>query len=96
MEQKDARYERNPNLIFRRIVDELVLVPVRQDVADMNCIYTMNRVGAFIWDKLDGGSALGDLQAAVAGEYDAEPESIGADLLDFIGELEAAGAVRRV
>lgn len=95
MEQKDALYERNPEFIFRRIVDELVLVPVRQDVADMDCIYTLNPVGAFIWEKLDGAATLGEIQAAIADEYATEPETAAGDLLDFMGELESAGAVRR-
>jgi hypothetical protein len=93
--QEEARYERNPDFIFRRIVDELVLVPIRQDVADMDCIYTMNPLGAFIWEKLDGRMTMADLQAAIAAEYAADPEVIVADLLEFVHELESAGAVRR-
>jgi len=91
-----VRYERNPDYIFRQIVDELVLIPIRQDVADMDCIYTMNPLGAFIWGKLDGVATLGDLQAAIVAEYDVEPQAAAADLLEFIQELESAGAVRRI
>jgi hypothetical protein len=94
--QEEARYERNPDYIFRKIVDELVLVPVRQDVADMDCIYTLNALGAFIWEELDGPTTLADLQAAIVEEYAVEPEVAAADLREFIQELEAADAVRRV
>jgi hypothetical protein len=93
---QQARYERNPDFIFRRIVDELVLVPVRQDVVDMDCIYTLNPLGAFIWEKLDGPITLGNLQAAIVEEYDVEPEAAAADLREFLHDLETAGAVRRV
>lgn len=96
MTQEDVRYQRNPDFIFRRIVDDLVLVPVRQDVADMDCIYTMNPVGAFIWERLDGQATLADLQAALVAEYSVEPQDAAGDLLEFVQELEAAGAVRRV
>lgn len=96
MAQEEARYERNPDYIFRKIVDELVLVPVRQDVADMDCIYTLNALGAFIWEELDGPTTLADLQAAIVEEYAVEPEVAAADLREFIQELEAADAVRRV
>ena len=96
MTQAEARYERNEDYIFRRIVDELVLVPIRQNVADMDCIYTMNAVGAFIWEKLDSGAALGELQAAVAGEYEADPQDVAVDVSQFLAELVAAGAVRKV
>jgi hypothetical protein len=96
LEQEEVHYERNPEFIFRRIVDELVLVPIRQDVADMDCIYTMNPVGAFIWEKLDGRATLGDLQSAVVDEFAVDPEVAAADLREFLGELESAGAIRRV
>jgi hypothetical protein len=94
--QDEARYERNPDFIFRRVVDELVLVPIRQDVADMDCIYTMNPLGAFIWEKLDGGATLADLRAAVVQEYAADPAVVAVDVLEFVHELEAAGALRRI
>ena len=96
MGQAEIRYERNPDFVYRKIVDELVLVPIRQDVADMDCIYTMNPVGAFIWEILDGGATLGDLQAAIEDEYEIDPQAAAADLHEFLAELESAGAVRRV
>jgi len=96
LDQEAALYERNPDFVFRRVVDELVLVPVRQDVADMDCIYTMNPVGAFIWEKLDGRATVAEIGAAIAREYEVDPQAASADLLDFLRELESAGAVRRV
>jgi hypothetical protein len=76
-------------------VDELILVPIHQDVADMDCIFTMNEVGAFIWENLDGQATVADLQAAVVEQYEVDPEAAAADLLEFVRELESAGAVRR-
>lgn len=95
MTDEGVRYERNPDFIFRRIVDEMVLVPVRQNVAEMDCIYTMNEVGALIWERLDGGATLGELRAAIVEVYAVEPEAAGEDVLEFLGELESVGAVRK-
>jgi hypothetical protein len=92
--QAELRYERNPDYVFRKIVDELVLVPIRQDVADMDCIYTMNPVAAFIWGKLDGPTTQAELQAAIVSEYDVDPPAAAADLAGFLVELESAGAIR--
>jgi hypothetical protein len=91
-----VRYERNPDYVFRQIVDEMVLVPIRHNVADMDCIYTLNSVGAFIWDKIDGSTTAGELQAAVADEFDADPAAVAADVEEFLTMLESAGAVRKV
>ena len=96
MTQKETRYKRNPDYIFRRIVDEMVLVPIRQDVADMDCVYTMNPVGALIWEELDGGATSAELQAAVVDQFAADPKVVAADLIEFLTQLEAAGAVQRV
>lgn len=96
MSQETVRYRRNPDYIFRKIVDELVLVPIKQNVADMDAIYTMNPVGATIWEKLESEPTLDELRAAVLDEFDAAPEVVAADLLEFLAELEDAGAVWRV
>ena len=96
MEQQEARYERNPEFIFRRIVDESVLVPIHQDVADMDCIYTLNEVGAFIWERLDGRVTPSDLRTALLAEYAADPDVLTADLESFLGEMLAIGAIRKV
>jgi len=93
---QDARYERNPDFIFRRIVDEAVLVPIHRQVADMECIYTMNPTGAFIWAQLEKPAAYDQLKAALLDEYDAAPEVIATDLEDFLAEMAAIGAVRRI
>lgn len=94
MAQEEAQYERNPDYIFRRIVDEMVLVPIRQDVADMDCIYTMNPVGSFIWERLDEPASEADLEAAILEAYDADPETVAEDLEVFLQEMTAIGALR--
>jgi len=93
--QEDMRYERNPEFIFRRIVNETVLVPIHQDVADMDCLYTLNEVGASIWARLEKPATLADLQAGLLEEYDADSETLAADLDGFMAEMAAIGAVRK-
>ena len=45
-------YKRQPDFIFRRIIDETILVPVHRNLAEMDCIYTLNELGAALWEKL--------------------------------------------
>jgi len=49
----DQKVVRSKNFIFRQIVEEMVLVPIRQNVADLDSIFTLNELGAFIWGKLE-------------------------------------------
>jgi hypothetical protein len=96
MGEAQARFQRNPDFIFRRVVDELVLVPVHQDVADMDCIYSLNGVGAFVWEQLDQPASIDDLQTAVLADYEADPDAVAADVERFLAELTAFGAVSKV
>jgi hypothetical protein len=92
--EKTTQYQRNSNFIFRKIVDETVLVPIHQNVADMNCIYTLNELGAFIWEQLDQPRTQMELQNAILGAYDADPEVICQDLTQFLNEMMGIGALK--
>lgn len=92
----DKNYERNPDFVYRKIVEEAVLVPIHQNIADMDCIYTLNGVGAFIWESLKDPMPRSTLQQAMLEHYEAEPGVLVADLERFLSEMTAIGALREV
>ena len=92
----EVQFQRNPDYIYRKIAEESVLVPIRQDVASMDSIYTLNSVGAFIWERLAQPATQTDIKLAVLGEYSADPEILATDLERFLDEMTAIGAVREV
>ena len=92
----NVQYQRNPDFIYRKILDESVLVPIQRDVANMDSIYTLNSVGAFIWDSLTQPTTQADLQQTVYDEYEADPGILAADIERFLGEMVAIGALREV
>ncbi len=95
--QNETCYQRNPNFIYRKIVDESVLVPIYKDVlADMECIYSLNEVGNFIWEHLEKPATQTDLRSALLNEYDAEPHVLEADLNRFLDEMITLGALCEV
>lgn len=93
---EEARYARNPDFIYRKIVDESVLVPFHNNVADMDCIYTLNSLGAFIWEQLTEPATRVQLEQAVLAEYDADPAVVVSDLDRFLAEMISIGAMRQV
>jgi len=93
---EQRRYTRNPDFIYRKIVDESVLVPFHNNVADMDCIYTLNGMGAFIWEQLAEPATRAQLEQAVLAEYDADPALVVADLDRFLAEMVSIGAMRQV
>lgn len=93
MEPTGRVYARSENFVFRRIDEETILVPIQNDVGDMDNIYRLNPMGAFIWRQLEGGNTLEAVGRQITAEFDVAAETALADLREFIAELESIGAV---
>jgi CTP synthase (UTP-ammonia lyase) len=81
--------------VSRTIADDVIIVPVRGGVGDLESIFTLNAVGASIWKLIDGRSSLQALAAALSREYEVS-EAAAADVQDFVELLLAKGLVSEV
>ena len=91
-----AVFARSARIVGRRIAGEYVLVPLVTHGADLDAIYNLNAVGAFIWERLDGRTAGAQIVAALLESYDVEREQAEADYLEFVTRLGDLGAVEAV
>lgn len=71
----------------RQVGGEYVIVPVRDNVAQMNTLITLNEVGSFIWDRLAQGVTVESLVTAMVAEFDVSPEIAKRDLDAFLTSL---------
>ncbi len=78
---------RSSSIVTRKTGNEYVLVPVANNIADMDSVYTLNETGAFIWELIDGKRCVEDLIEAVMNEYDTDTETATADVLTFIDNM---------
>jgi phage tail sheath gpL-like len=62
----------------------------------MAAIYVLNETGARIWRLIDGRRSLADIGDVLAQQYNVRPETVEADLLEIIGQLEELGMLRAV
>jgi len=83
--------EKAPGVVTRVIAGETILVPVSGNVADMQRIFSINEVGAFLWELIDGTASLEELAFAVAGEFDVDEETALSDVLEFARGLLGSG-----
>jgi hypothetical protein len=93
MAELEKIYRRNENFVFRQIEGETVLVPIRGNVGDLDCIYSLNPVGALVWEHLDGSQDLKEIQKRITREYDVSDDEAEADLLAFIEEMKSISAL---
>jgi len=92
----DRRYVRDEDFVYRRIVDEVLLLPIRHNFGDLQSIFTLNEVGACIWELLDGSRTLRNIRDVIASEFDVTADVATADLEEFVARLEDVGAVHPV
>jgi hypothetical protein len=75
------------SIVTRKTGNEYVLVPVTNNIADMNSVYTLNETGAFIWEQIDGKKNVGEIIAALTGEYEIDTKKAEEDVFQFINDL---------
>jgi len=80
-------YSHAPNIVTRKTGSEYVLIPVTNNIADMNSVYTLNESGAFIWELIDGKRDIEEMIEALVSRYDTDRETASEDLLSFIGKM---------
>jgi len=86
--------QKQDDVLSRRIVDEIVIVPVVASVGALDAFFSLNETGASVWEKIDGRSTVAEIVAAMEDEYEGEPGEISLRVTAFINELAAAGLVR--
>ena len=86
-------FARSAHLVGRRIGDEYVLVPLVGGGADLDSIFNLNRVGAFVWERLDGRTPGSTIVDAIVERFAVGRSAAEADYLEFVGQLSAVRAV---
>jgi hypothetical protein len=77
----------SPSVVTRKTGHEYVLVPIANNIADMNSVYTLNETGAFLWEQIDGKKSVKDLIDALIAEYEIDKDTATGDVLTFIEEM---------
>jgi hypothetical protein len=75
------------SIVTRKTGNEYILVPITDNIADMNCVYTLNETGAYIWDKIDGKRNVEEIIGALMDEYDIDKQNAERDVLSFIENM---------
>lgn len=78
---------RSLSIVTRKTGNEYVLVPLTNNIADMDSVYTLNETGAFIWELIDGKKCVNDLIEAVLKEFNTDNGTATSDVFSFIDEM---------
>ncbi len=76
------------NFASKKVGEEYIVVPIRDNVAEMHTLYNMNEVGSFIWEQLKPGTTFIELQQEIEKAFDVDSETAKKDLTSFLLKLE--------
>jgi Coenzyme PQQ synthesis protein D (PqqD) len=79
----------SPSVVTRKTGNEYVLVPVTDNIADMDSVYTLNETGAFIWEQIDGKKSVEEIISVMTEEYDIDKDTATTDVLEFISKMNS-------
>ena len=86
-------YIKGADLVTREIAGETIIVPIRNNVGDLDSIYTFNELGTLIWQSIDGRTSVGQIVESISRAYDVTPEEASKDTSEFLDSLEEAGLI---
>jgi hypothetical protein len=81
--------------VGRRVADEFVLVPLARRGTELDSIFNLNPVAAFLWEQLDGIRDGHALVGALVERYEVEHDEASRDYLELLAQLIEIGAVVR-
>jgi len=89
----DRIFAKNTNFVQREVAGECILVPIRQQLSDVNRLYILNETGAALWRCIDGRRSIGAILTELSNEYDVTSEQLEKDLTTLIEDLLGIRAI---
>jgi hypothetical protein len=96
MHALERLFQKDSSIVSRRIADEVILVPIRQKLGEVNCIYTLNEAAAHIWQLIDGKRSLKSLRDSMVEAFQVQESKAQEDLIILIEQLKEVGAIQEV
>lgn len=87
-------YQKDPNIVSRKIDDEVILVPIKRKLADVNAIYLLrDDVSVRIWELIDGKRSVREIKEIISREFEVDPKQAEDDIIGFLEQLEKIGGI---
>jgi hypothetical protein len=81
-------FGRRERVVVQQVEGDSVLLDI-----DSGGYFTLNQVGSLVWEQCDGARSVAAIAKAVCAEYDADPDTVLADVSELLEALADAGLV---
>ena len=86
--------KKEDSFVSRRVAGQIIIVPIRSNLGDLESIYTLNEAATLIWEMIDGETRADRIAEKISEQYEVSLESAERDVLEFLDTLESAGFVK--
>lgn len=84
----EQKFKKKTNCVAKEVDDELVIVPIKDDLAEMDYLYTLNETASFVWNRLDGRTTLKEIAEKLTENYEVDYSTASDDVIKVINEIE--------
>lgn len=74
--------------VSRKVGNEIVLVPLVDNVAQMNRVFTLNETAGFLWDNLKEGITAEKLQELLQENFEVDAATAEKDVRVFLEKIK--------
>ncbi|MGB4415651.1 MAG: PqqD family protein [Paludibacter sp.] len=82
-------YNLKSKFVTREVGDELIIVPLSGNVAQMNELFTLNETAKVIWENLREDTSFEDLQRLITETFDIDAQTAAKDIDSFLIRLDS-------
>ncbi len=86
-------YRKKGDILDRMVAGQAFLIPIRGKLADLQRIFALTPVAAFIWNQMDGKRALADIASGIVKEFNVSEAKATQDLTRFAAVLQDADLI---
>ena len=81
-------YKLKSRFVARKVGNEVVVVPLVNNVAQMERLYTLNETAGFLWENLNETATVESLKTALHENFDVEDSVAERDIQNFLENLK--------
>jgi hypothetical protein len=74
--------------VARQVGNEMILVPITNNVAQMSELFTLNETAMFIWENITDESTMDDIESAITDTFTIDSETARKDIETFLNRIE--------
>ena len=74
--------------VARNVGNELILVPLTANVAQMNELFTLNETGKFIWENINENTTFLEIENSMTETFNIDSTTAKRDIELFLNKLE--------